>query len=215
MKKIAIILSGCGNRDGSEITEVVSTLIALSNKNAQIHAFAPNQPFNSFNHLDGSINGERNILEEAARIMRGQVQDIIKLDPKAFDALVIPGGYGAALHLSNWAEKGHQCRVLPEVEKAILEFHKLQSPIGAICIAPALVARVLGSLSVSVTVGNDIETIDEIIKTGAVHEICNVDDFITDRENKVITTPAYMYDATPAQVFKGISGLVNELYEMA
>ncbi len=215
VKKIALVLSGCGFKDGSEITESVSTLIALSQKGAQYKAFAPDINYTSTNHITGESEGTRNTIAESARITRGEVADIKSLKACDFDALVFPGGFGAAIHLCSWAQKGNLCEVHPEVDRVIRDFYNSSSPIGAVCIAPALVARVLGPLGIIVTIGNDNETAAEIEKTGATHEVCPVDDYITDRENKIITTPAYMYEATPAQVFKGITGLVQELYEMA
>lgn len=216
-KKIAVILSGCGNKDGSEITEAVSLIISLSSAGAQMTFFAPNQEFTPKNFLTNEpLKEKRNLMTEAARITRSQMQDLKSLNANEFDGLAFPGGFGAALYLCNWAEAGSKCQVHPDVEKAILDFYNQSKPIAAICIAPVLVAKVLGSHSVTVTLGNDPETIKEIEKTGAQHEICPVTDYITDREHKVITTPAYMYgEAKPHQVFQGISGLVKEFIEMA
>ncbi|MCB0342864.1 MAG: isoprenoid biosynthesis glyoxalase ElbB [Pseudobdellovibrionaceae bacterium] len=215
MKKIAVVLSGCGFKDGSELTEAVSTLIALSESHANYKAFSPSVDFEAVDHLSGEPLGRRNTLSESARISRGQIADLTQLNVDDYDALVFPGGYGAAKNLCDWASKGAKCQVHPQVEKAILDFHQQNKPIGAICIAPALVARVLGSHGVTVTIGNDVETSREIEKTGAVHVNCPVDDYVTDRETKVITTPAYMYDAKPHEVFTGIQKLVRELVEMA
>ncbi|WII70716.1 isoprenoid biosynthesis glyoxalase ElbB [Bdellovibrio sp. 22V] len=217
MKKIAVVLSGCGHRDGSEITEAVSLLIALNQAGASVSCFAPDIEISTTNHIDGQQQGEkRRLLIEAARIARGQVQSLDKLSAKDFDAVVFPGGYGAAKNLSNWAEKGSQCDVNSDVKRVILEFHNASKPIGAICIAPVLVARVLGDKKVTVTIGDDKETAAEILKTGAQHEECPVDDYITDRESKVVTTPAYMYgNARPHEVFAGIFGLAHEIVEWA
>lgn len=217
MKKIAVVLSGCGNKDGTEITEAVSLIIALSQEGAQCTFFAPNIDVTAKNFLTNQeLKEKRNIILEAARITRSQIEDLKNLQPVHFDALALPGGYGAALHLSDWAQKGSQCHVLPELEKALLDFHKQSKPIAAICIAPTLVAKVLGPQGVSVTIGHDKETAAEIRKTGAQHIDCPVEDYVSDREHKVITTPAYMYDeAKPHQVFRGISGLAKELVEMA
>lgn len=217
MKKVAVILSGCGNKDGAEITEAVSLLIALSQNGAEYMCFAPNVEFEALNFIDNqSLGQKRNVLTEAARIARGQIQDLKNLDYKKFDALAFVGGYGAAKNLSDWAAKGAKCAVLPDVEKAIKDFHNETKPIAAICIAPVLVAKVLGSQRVTVTLGDDKEAIAEVLKTGAQHEVCPVDDYVTDRETKVITTPAYMYgNAKPHEIFKGISGLAKELVEMA
>lgn len=216
MKKIAVILSGCGNKDGSEITEAVSTLIALSASGAKYTCFAPAIETEVVNFLTDAPMGSRNALIESARIARSQIEDIGMCNEKDFDAVVFPGGFGAAKVLSNWASQGAKAQTLPKVASLIRDFHKASKPIGAICIAPTLVALVLGKEGVSVTIGNDRETSVEIGKTGAHHESCAVDDYITDRENKVITSPAYMYgEAKPHEVFKGIQGLVKELVDMA
>jgi len=215
-KKIAVILSGCGNKDGSEITEAVSLIISLSTAGAEITYFAPNQEFTPKNFLTNEpLNEKRNLMVEAARISRSQMRDLKELHAQDFDGLAFPGGYGAALHLSNWAEAGAKCQVHPQVEKAILDFYRQSKPIAAICIAPTLIAKVLGHYQVTVTIGTDPETSKEIAKTGAHHEHCPVTDYITDREHKVITTPAYMHEAKPHEVFQGISGLVKEFIEMA
>lgn len=216
MKKIAVVLSGSGFKDGSEITESVSLLIALNQAGAAVTVFAPNQEFDSVNHLTGEATGKRNVLVEAARIARGQIHDLATLHSKDFDALVLPGGFGAATQLSSWAKEGAKCSVNKDLEKLILEFHEASKPIGAICIAPVILAKVLGHKKVTVTIGDDASTISEILKTGAQHEECPVDDYITDRETKVVTTPAYMYgDAKPNQVFAGIFGLAHEIVEWA
>lgn len=217
MKKIAVVLSGSGYLDGAEITEAVSLLIALGQNGAQPSCFAPNVDADAMDHAQAQPSGEkRNALKEAARIARGKVADLKTLNAKDFDAVAFPGGFGAAKVLSTWAFKGSQGEVLPEVARVIKEFHAAGKPIGAICIAPTLIAKVLGKEKPTLTIGDDKETAAEIEKTGAHHETCPVNDYVTDRETKVITTPAYMYDdAKPSEVFKGISGLVKELVEMA
>ncbi len=217
MKSVAVVLSGCGYLDGSEITEAVSCFIALAQTHAQFTVFAPDINFVGVNHNTGEPvpQSQRNCLEESARIARGKVLNLKTLDEKNFDALLFPGGSGTATHLSHWAHQGAKAQALPEIEHAILAFHKASKPIGAICIAPTLLALVLGSHHISVTIGNNKEISNEIKKTGAQHIDCPVDDFITDRLNKIVTTPAYMYDTDPAKVFKGINGLVKELVEMA
>lgn len=217
MKRIAVVLSGCGHRDGSEITEAVSVLISLSQYGADYQIFAPNEEFTVTDHLTGETTSfQRSVLHEAARIARGDVKELGQLNEKDFDGLIFPGGNGAAMTLSDWAQKGAKAVVLPLVEKTIQSFYKSGKPIAAICIAPTLLARVLGSEGVTVTIGNDPETAQEIEKTGAQHETCAVTDFITDRGHKVVTSPAYMYGkAKPSEVFEGISKAVKELVEMA
>lgn len=199
MKKIAVVLSGSGHKEGTEITEAVSLIVSLTDLGAKLSYFAPT-PFK----------------EDAAKITRVSVNDLEMLNANDFDALAMPGGYGAAKRLSDWAEKGAKCTVHPALEKAIRSFHQQSKPIAAICIAPVLLAKVLGKEGITMTIGNDGATAAEIEKTGATHEICPVTDYISDRNGKVITTPAYMYDdAKPSDVFKGISGLAKELMEMA
>lgn len=214
MKKIAVVLSGCGFKDGAEITEAVSSLIALGQTQAEYQCYAPGQSFSSTSHSSEGDTGERNILEESARICRGQIKELSQLKENDYDALLLPGGFGVALHLCNWAHKGAQCEVSPTMETIIKDFHQASKPIGAVCIAPALVARVLGKENITVTIGKDIETAAEIEKTGAIHEPCEVTDFVSDRAHKVITTPAYMFETQPHLAFQGIKRLVGELVEM-
>jgi enhancing lycopene biosynthesis protein 2 len=210
-KKIAVVLSGCGHKDGAEITESVSTLIALSEAGARYKVFAPDQDFKA------DPTGEtRNVMTEAARISRGEIEPLNNLKAQDFDGVAFPGGFGAALNLCDWAHKGSKCAVNPEAERVLKEFYEAGKPIAALCIAPALVARVLGPKGVTLTIGNDKETAAEIAKTGAHHEDCAVDDFVTDREHRIVTTPAYMYgEAKPFEVFSGIRKAIRELAEMA
>lgn len=216
-KKIAVILSGCGYLDGSEITEAVSCLIALTEVGVEPTCFAPNQDLSVTQHIEKKkTDQKRNVLEESARIARSEVQDLKNLRESDFDAVILPGGFGAALNLSNWANEGANTRVHPDVMRVITEFHKASKPIGAACIAPTLVAKVLGSEGVNLTIGDDLATAKEIEKTGARHVKCAVTDYVSDRDHKVITTPAYMYgSATPAEVFTGVRKMIREVVEMA
>lgn len=217
MKKIAVVLSGCGYLDGSEITEAVSTFICLSDLGAEYQCFAPDVEFPVVDHLTKKETGEkRSVLAESARLARSEVYDLKTLNEKDFDAIVFPGGFGAAKNLSDWATKGSQAYINKDVSKALRKFHKALKPIGAICIAPTLVAKVLGEENVTVTIGDDAETAAEIQKTGAQHSKCAVNDYISDRDHKVVTTPAYMYgNAKPSEVFQGIRRMLVELVEMA
>lgn len=216
MKRIAVVLSGCGFQDGTEITEAVSSLIALSELNVDYEVFAPNTELSAKNHLNGESLGQRNVMAESARISRGDCKDISELKADNFDGILFPGGFGAALNLSNWAQKGSGCEVNSEVQTLIESFHSDSKPIGALCIAPAVIAKVLGKYSVALTIGNDSETAAEIEKTGASHIECAVTDFVTDRENKVVTSPAYMYgEAKPFEVYTGVRKAIHEFVEMA
>lgn len=204
-RKIAVVLSGCGHTDGTEITEAISVLIAITEMGASYVCFAP----------EGGV-GDSTPLEMSKRIARGQVQPLSKLKTSDFDGLVFPGGSGAAKRLSDFAERGARATAIPEVTRVITEFHAQSKPIGAICIAPVLIALTLGKLSVELTVGENGETAAEIAKTGAQHTVCPVTDYISDRDNKVLSTPAYMYDkASSFEVFTGIRKMIRELVEMA
>ncbi|NCN42166.1 isoprenoid biosynthesis glyoxalase ElbB, partial [bacterium] len=198
-------------------TEAVSTLIGLTQLGAQYEVFAPDAEFSVTDPLSGQSTGEkRNALTESARIARGKVRALSEMNETDFDGLVFPGGFGAALILSDWALKGSQAHVLLSVDQMIKAFYKASKPIAAFCIAPALLAKTLGSEGVTLTIGQDRETALEIEKTGAHHEDCAVDDFITDRAHKIVTSPAYMYDdAKPSEVFAGISKALKEFVEMS
>ncbi|MCA9457755.1 MAG: isoprenoid biosynthesis glyoxalase ElbB [Nitrospiraceae bacterium] len=217
MKKVAVILSGCGFLDGAEITEAISTLIAIGQNGAAYEVFAPNKDVEETNHLTQKPTGQkRNVLQEAARIARGEIQPLEQLKAKDFDALAFPGGFGAALHLCNFAEKGSGGQIDPQVARVVKEFADSQKPIAAICIAPAIMALALGKKGVNVTIGEDAGTASELEKTGAKHQNCAVERYVVDHSNKVITTPAYMYgSARPHQIFAGVSGAIAELIKMA
>jgi len=217
MKKVAVVLSGCGFLDGAEITEAISTLIAIGQNGAEYKVFAPNKEVAETNHLTQKPTGQkRNALQEAARIARGEIQSLEKLHAKDFDALAFPGGYGAALHLCDFAEKGSGGAIDPQVVRIVKEFSESRKPIAAICIAPAIMALAFGGKGVNVTIGDDAGTASEIEKTGAKHQPCAVENYIVDRSNRVITTPAYMFgSAKPHQIFAGVSGAIAELIKMA
>lgn len=215
-KRIALVLSGCGNKDGSEITEAVALIVGLSRGGAELSFFAPDRDFDALDFLTNESIGPRNMMVEGARIARSKIRPLRELKSDGFDALAFPGGAGAARNLCTWNEKGAQCVVDPEVRRVIEEFHRRELPIAAVCIAPVLLARVLGPKGVTITLGDDNEAATEARKTGALVETCPVDDYITDRVHKIITSPAYMYgSAKPHEVFDGILGLTQELLEMA
>lgn len=123
-KKVAMILSGCGVYDGSEIHETVLTLLRLSQQGAQVQCFAPDKPqMHVLNHLNGEeMNEQRNVLVESARITRGEVKDVRELKASDFDALILPGGFGVAKNLSDFAVKGSDCTVDADVLAAIGQF---------------------------------------------------------------------------------------------
>ena len=217
MKNVAVILSGCGYLDGAEITEAISTLVAIGQNGAEYKVFAPNKDVSETNHLTNTSTGQtRNVMQEAARIARGDIQPLENLKSQDFDALAFPGGFGAALHLCNFAEKGSSGEIDPQVKRVVNEFHDSGKPIAAICISPAIMALAFGNKGVNITIGDDQDTASELEKTGAKHSHCAVERFIVDTANKIITTPAYMDgSAKPHQIFEGVSGAIKELIKMA
>ena len=217
MKKIAVLFSGCGHRDGAEITEVVSLLTNLSLVGAQVTCFSLNKDVPVTNHLTGitSKTESRNMLTEAARICRGQIQELNSLVVSDFDALAIAGGMGAALHFCTWAEKGMDFEIDSDVKRVILDFFENQKPIAAVCIAPILLAKTLAGHGISLTFGPKNEVFKPLGQFNIEIVECPADDFITDRRHKILTTPAFMHDTDFGPVFIGISTMVKEFVEMA
>jgi enhancing lycopene biosynthesis protein 2 len=215
MKKVAVILSGCGVYDGSEIHEAVLTLLHLDKRGARVSCFAPSIPqAHVVNHLEGApAEGEsRNVLVESARIARGAITDLATLDASDFDALVIPGGFGAAKNLCTFAFDGADCTIHDGVEKAIKAFHSQKKPIGIICIAPVMAAKLLGS---TVTIGCADDVATAIQSMGGTHQQCEVDAICVDEANNVISCPAYMYDARISEVSEGIEKLIETVVARA
>lgn len=217
MKKVAVILSGCGYLDGAEIRESVLTLLALDHHPVEVICLAPNiDQYHVINHLNGESSTEkRNVLVESARIARGKVFDIEKVNPNDFDAVLIPGGFGVAKNLCDFAFKGSEASVLNPIKTFLKKIHEHKKPIGAICIAPAMIALLFGKEEVLVTIGNDKNTASEIEKLGAKHFNKNVSEYLVDEENKIVTTPAYMYDdAKISDIFIGINGCVEKIISL-
>lgn len=215
--KIAVILSGCGMLDGSEIHEATCTLLNLDKQGAEYQCFAPNEAqakvINHFTHQIDTAS-ERNILAEAARIARGNIKDLRDFNTIDFDGVIFPGGSGAVTNLCNFAASGTQCRVHPEVARVITDCFESRMPIGAICIAPALIACVLGQNGITVTIGNDEKVAAAIEQTGAKHQNCTADNIVTDNENLIVTTPAYMLAKSIKETDTGISKLVAEVLRL-
>ncbi|CAI8916596.1 MULTISPECIES: isoprenoid biosynthesis glyoxalase ElbB [Pseudomonas] len=214
-KKVAVILSGCGVYDGAEIYESVITLLRLDQRGAQVQCFAPNiAQLHVINHLTGEEMPEsRNVLVESARIARGNVKDLREADVEDFDALIVPGGFGAAKNLSNFAIEGAGCTVQPQVLALAEAFAEAGKPVGLICISPALAAKIYGP-GVTCTIGNDANTAAAMNKMGANHEDCAVTDIIEDKARKLVTTPAYMLAQTISEAASGINKLVDRVLEL-
>jgi len=214
-KKVAVILSGSGVYDGAEIHESVITLLRLDQRGAQVQCFAPNiAQLHVINHLTGEEMPEtRNVLVESARIARGNIKDIREADVDDFDALIVPGGFGAAKNLSNFAVEGAGCAVQPEVLALAEAFAEAGKPVGLMCISPALAAKIYGP-GVTCTIGNDADTAAAIGKMGATHEDCAVTDIIEDKARKLVTTPAYMLAQSISEAASGINKLVDRVLEL-
>lgn len=214
MKKFAVILSGSGVYDGAEIHEATLTMLAISRQGAEYQCFAPNiNQHHVINHLNGEEMKEtRNVLVESARIARGNIKDLKEFDGNNFDAIIFPGGFGAAKNLSTVAFDGANATVNPEVEKAIKQMFDLKKPIGALCISPTIIAKVLGD--VNLTIGQDEGTIEVIEAFGATHIETDHGDVVFDEEKLVFTTPCYMLDATILDIDDGATNVVYAMLEM-
>jgi len=220
MPKVGVVLSGCGVYDGAEIHEAVITLLALDRAGAAIMCMAPDiDQMHVINHLTGEeAAGEtRNVRVESARIARGDTADIAEVTAADFDALVFPGGFGAAKNLSDFAVKGTDCIVNPQVARLVGETHKAGKPIGFICIAPAVAAKIFsdaGIKGVKLTIGTDKGTAGAINSLGQTHVDSDVHDCVVDEENKVVTTAAYMLAGGIGEAADGIEKLVAKLLEL-
>jgi enhancing lycopene biosynthesis protein 2 len=214
-KKVAVILSGCGVYDGAEIYESVITLLRLDQRGAQVQCFAPNiAQLHVINHLTGEEMPEsRNVLVESARIARGEIKDIREADAEEFDALIIPGGFGSAKNLSNFAIEGTGCTVQPDVLALTEAFAEAGKPVGLICISPALAAKIYGP-GVTCTIGNDADTATALNKMGATHKECAVSDIVEDKARKLVSTPAYMLAQSISEAASGINKLVDRVLEL-
>lgn len=214
---MAVILSGCGVFDGAEIHESVLVLLALDRANARAICAAPDiDQCRVVNHLtrQPAPAERRNVLVEAARIARGNIIPLSQLEIKDVDAVILPGGMGAAQNLSNFASGAASITVHPEVAKALREAHRAGKPLGFVCIAPAIAARLFGSEHVELTIGNDSVTAERLAACGARHVNCTVHNVVVDRNLKIATTPAYMLANRITEVEAGVSKLVQAVLEM-
>lgn len=213
MKKIGVVLSGCGVRDGSEIHEAVCALLAIDRAGCEAVCMAPDAELAVTDHLTMQETGEkRNILVESARIARGNIRDIKDVKAADLDAVIFPGGFGAAKNLCDFAVKGAAASVNTDVTRLLKEMVAANKPIGVICIAPAMLAAALGrDLAPTVTIGTDAGTAAEIEKTGAIHQACPVTELVVDRKNRIVSTPAYMLATRITEVQDGIEKCVKEV----
>jgi enhancing lycopene biosynthesis protein 2 len=214
MKKIGVILSGCGFMDGAEINEAVLTLLAISRQGATPLLMAPNvNQYHVINHTNGqAVQETRNVLIESSRIARGEIKDINEVSADDFDALMIPGGFGVAKNLSNFAFKGAQAAIIPEVAKMLKAVNDQQKPIGAICISPAVLALLFKA---KLTIGSDEATSQIINDLGGQHFQKNANEIQVDEELKIVSTPAFMLNAPLHEISEGIDQCVKKVIELS
>lgn len=210
MKRFAVVLSGCGVFDGSEIHEAVMTMLAIDNAGARYEIFAPDiAQHHTVNHMTGDAGPERNVLQEAARIARGKIAPLSQLKAADFDALIFPGGFGAAKNLCTYAFDGAAMKVNPDIERVLAEFRAAKKPIGALCISPVILAKVIpGCL---VTVGADGDDAKNTVAMGARHQITTHEEVCIDEANLLFTGPCYMLDATIGQIQRGAENVVRAM----
>lgn len=213
-KKIAVILSGCGHQDGSEIHEATLTLWAIHKHGADFQCFAPDiDQHHVLNHLTGEeMQHSRNVLIESARIARGAISPLSHFSASDCDALILPGGFGAAKNLSDFAFAGAGCQVHTEVEEALLTMRRAGKPIGALCIAPVILAKLFPGINL--TIGQDPTTLAAIEELGAVHTTTGEGEVIVDRENMIVSTPCYMLDSRIDKIGEGAEQLVVEILKL-
>jgi enhancing lycopene biosynthesis protein 2 len=211
MKKFAVILAGSGVFDGAEIHEATLTLLAIKKLGADYEIFAPDIPqHHVVNHITGEeMHETRNVLVESARIARGNIKSLAKFDADQFDAVILPGGFGAAKNLCTWAFEGDDCTVNPDIEKAVKEMHAHRKPIGAMCIAPVILGKLF--TGTNLTTGDDKASADFIKKMGSEYTRATHGEVIIDKERKLFTTPCYMLDANIVQIEEGTGSLVKEM----
>jgi len=214
-KMIAVVLSGCGNKDGAEIHESTLTLWAIHKLGAEYQCFAPDIPqHHVLNFITGEeMDEQRNVLIESARIARGNIRNLRLFRPDEYDALIFPGGLGAAKNLTTYAFDGPECTVNRDVELAVRSMHEAGKPIGALCIAPVILAKVLGRGEL--TAGQDAVTAASLEKLGAHHTRTTHGEIVVDRDNRLVTTPCYMLDARVDQIADGAEKLVRAVLELA
>lgn len=217
MTRVAFVLNGCGHRDGSEIHEAVVAMLALEETGAVVLPVAPNKPqVKVLSHVDGKpLVGSRNMFEESARIARGKLRDLAAVNIDEFDAVVIPGGNGTAYNLCTFADLGIAMSVEPSLVSLLTAAHKAKKPIGAICIAPVILAKLFGPSGAELTIGHDPDVAAKVQQLGAKHIACAASDCVIDRKNRLVTTPAYMLGETVRDIAPGIRKLAEAVVRLS
>jgi enhancing lycopene biosynthesis protein 2 len=213
MKQFAIILSGSGVYDGSEIHEATMVMLSIIQQECTYDCFAPDIfQHEVVNHLTGKkMNESRNVLVESARIARGEIKALSKFNPDEYDAVIFPGGSGVIKNLSDYAFKGDDCEINTQIKKIIIAMHQQNKPIGALCISPIIIAKALASGTL--TVGNDEIAAKSITNMGATHVNTTYGEVISDKKNKIFTTPCYMLDSNIADIYEGASNLIKSIID--
>lgn len=213
MKKFAVILSGCGVYDGSEIHEATLTLLAIHNNECTYQCYAPDiEQHHVINHITGEEMPEkRNVLIESARISRGDIKPLSEFKVEDCDALILPGGFGAAKNLSTYAFDGVNSKVLPELKEVLINMHEAKKPIGAMCISPVIIANVLKNTTL--TIGNDEAVAKNIELMGSTHLKTSYGEVMADKLNMVYTTPCYMLDSNLVDIYEGANNLIESIIE--
>ena len=218
MTRVGVVLSGCGVHDGAEIHESIITMLALDRAGVDMVLMAPNiDQLHVINHYTGSeMDESRNVLMESARIARGKIRDMAEVHASDVDALIFPGGFGVVKNLCDYAMAGTDCSVNPDVKRLATDVHKAGKPIGIICIAPAMFAKILQGAgdTVELTIGTDEQTSSDINSMGSNHVSCPVEDIVIDKKNKIVSTPAYMLAQRISEAAEGIEKLVKEVLAM-
>ncbi len=217
MKRIGVVLSGCGVFDGTEIHEAVASLLALSRAGAKYTCMAPNIPqMNVINHFTGQVSESesRNVLVESSRIARGDILDLANISVSEYDGFMFPGGFGAAKNLCDFAVSGSNCEVADSVEKLVRSAHAAGKPMAFVCISPVILAKIFGQSGVKITIGDDKEASAAVTEMGATHINCQVREMVLDEENRLISSPAYMKAENISELFDDVTASVNALLEM-
>lgn len=217
--KVGVILSGCGIQDGTEISEAVLTMLYLEKAQAEMIYMAPDiKQANVINHYksDQKSAEERNVIVESARITRGKIKDIKEIKSKDLDILIVVGGLGAGMNLSDLFSKGADFKVNPDLEKLINEMYDSKKTMGFMCVTPVILSKILGKYGIKVTIGkNEGDFVKMISSFGAKHIECTVDNIVIDEKNKIVTTPAFMIGPSTSDVAAGIEKLVKQVVKMA
>lgn len=216
MVNIGVILSGCGVMDGSEIHEAVLILLSLSQRGAKYQCMAPDKPVPAINHVTKQAEKEpRNVFAEAARIARGEIVRLSEVKGGEYDGFILPGGFGAAKNLCNFATNDGECEVDADVARVLTAAHKVHKPLGFVCISPVIAAKLFGAESPKLTVGQDEDTAASLEAMGAKHVTCDVKDIVADETHRIVSTPAYMEPNSLTEIHLGIDKLVAQVLEWA